>query len=237
MRFLFGLIIGAMLTILVAGVINEPTQVVVNDIREAWNELVDKVQQSGQSVSDTAKVRTEAKIEPNDWSAPASPLRRRSAPPLESQDTATEQNTERAEDLHPRVLLPEIEDTPLEDELFEDKLLEDKLQQLASQPLPETAVEVEASEISAIEQNVLTESSSSSTSYSPQSSSAAIWEPFHSEVSATGFAKRLSLQLGYPFQVTKDGPARYLVVFDYKSDEERALLVQQVAALTGYRAP
>jgi len=181
MRFLFGLIIGAMFTILVASVINEPAQVVVNDIREAWHELVDKVRQSEQSVSATAEV------------------------------------------------LPEIEDAPLED----------KSLQLANQPLPETAVAVEAPEILPIEQNVLTESSSPSPSpsYSSQSSSAAIWVPFHSAVSATGFAKRLSLQLGYPFQVTKDGPARYLVVFDYKSDEERALLVQQVATLTGYRAP
>jgi len=199
MRFLFGLIIGAMLTILAASVINAPTQVVVNDIREAWHELVDKVQQSEQSVSGTAEVRTEAKIEPNDRSA---------------------------------------RDKLLEDNLLEDKLLfEDKLLQLASQPPPETDVEVEASEILAIEQNVLTESSWPSSSDASQSSSATIWEPFHSQVSATGFAKRLSLQLGYPFQVTKDGPARYLVVFHYKSDEERALLVQQVATLTGYRAP
>lgn len=193
MRFLFGLIIGAMLTILAASVINAPTQVVVNDIREAWHELVDKVQQSEQSVSGTAEVRTEAKLEPNDWSA--------------------------------------------RDKLLEDNLLEDKLLQLASQPPPETDVEVEAAEILAIEQNVLSESSWPSSSYASQSSSATIWEPFHSQVSATGFAKRLSLQLGYPFQVTKDGPARYLVVFHYKSDEERALLVQQVATLTGYRAP
>lgn len=209
MRFLFGLIIGAMLTILAASVINAPTQVVVNDIREAWHELVDKVQQSEQSVSGTAEVRTEAKIEPNDWSA---------------RDKLLEDNL--------------LEDNLLEDELLEDKLLfEDKLLQLASQPPPETDVEVEASEILAIEQNVLTESSWPSSSYASQSSSATIWEPFHSQVSATGFAKRLSLQLGYPFQVTKDGPARYLVVFHYKSDEERALLVQQVATLTGYRAP
>ena len=208
MRFLFGLIIGAMLTILAASVINAPTQVVVNDIREAWHELVDKVQQSEQSVSGTAEVRTEAKIEPNDWSA---------------RDKLLE------DDL--------LEDNLLEDNLLEDNLLEDKLLQLASQPPPETDVEVEASEILAIEQNVLTESSWPSSSYASQSSSATIWEPFHSQVSATGFAKRLSLQLGYPFQVTKDGPARYLVVFHYKSDEERALLVQQVATLTGYRAP
>ncbi|MEE8243736.1 MAG: hypothetical protein V3R27_01970 [Pseudomonadales bacterium] len=69
------------------------------------------------------------------------------------------------------------------------------------------------------------------------SSTAPVWEPFHSEVSATGFAKRLSLQLGYPFEVVKQAPARYLVVFDYASDAERKLLEQQVSVLTGYKHP
>lgn len=71
----------------------------------------------------------------------------------------------------------------------------------------------------------------------PVTGTAPVWEPFHSEISATGFAKRLSLQLGYPFEVLKQGPARYLVVFDYESDAERSLLQQQIAALTGYRHP
>ena len=71
----------------------------------------------------------------------------------------------------------------------------------------------------------------------PVTGTAPVWEPFHSEISATGFAKRLSLQLGYPFEVLKQGPARYLVVFDYASERERSLLQQQIAALTGYRHP
>jgi len=42
---------------------------------------------------------------------------------------------------------------------------------------------------------------------------AVVWKPFHSEVSATGFARRLSTQLGYPFRALREGPARYHVVF------------------------
>ena len=71
----------------------------------------------------------------------------------------------------------------------------------------------------------------------PVTSTAPVWDPFHSEVSATGFAKRLSLQLGYPFEVVKQAPARYLVVFDYVSDAERTLLEQQISVLTGDKHP
>ncbi|MFK7915311.1 MAG: hypothetical protein AB8B93_15465, partial [Pseudomonadales bacterium] len=56
---------------------------------------------------------------------------------------------------------------------------------------------------------------------------------FHSEVSANGFAKRLSLQLGYPFSVIKTGPAKYHVVFSYRAESERELLSAQLATLTG----
>ncbi len=65
---------------------------------------------------------------------------------------------------------------------------------------------------------------------------AVIWKPFHSEVSANGFARRLSTQLGYPFRALKEGPGKYHVVFDYGSDQQRELLQQQVSALTGFSA-
>lgn len=62
----------------------------------------------------------------------------------------------------------------------------------------------------------------------------AVWRPFHSQMSAEGFAKRLSLQLGYPFSVVKVGAARYHVVFSYEDTAERDLLAEQLTALTGY---
>ena len=65
---------------------------------------------------------------------------------------------------------------------------------------------------------------------------AVIWKPFHSEVSATGFARRLSTQLGYPFRALREGPARYHVVFDYDTEQQRQLLLSQVVALTGFEA-
>jgi len=65
---------------------------------------------------------------------------------------------------------------------------------------------------------------------------AVIWKPFHSEVSAAGFARRLSVQLGYPFRALREGPARYHVVFDYDTEQQRELLRSQVVALTGFEA-
>ena len=68
----------------------------------------------------------------------------------------------------------------------------------------------------------------------PSEETAVVWKPFHSEVSAQGFARRLSVQLGYPFRAMREGPATYQVVFDYSSDEQREVLRQQVEALTGF---
>jgi hypothetical protein len=63
--------------------------------------------------------------------------------------------------------------------------------------------------------------------------SVAIWQPFRSAMSAEGFARRLTAQLGYPFYVNRNGPADYRVQFDYDSDAQRALLQRQVVELTG----
>ena len=63
---------------------------------------------------------------------------------------------------------------------------------------------------------------------------AVVWKPFHSEVSADGFVRRLSTQLGYPFRALREGPAKYHVVFDYGSEEQREMLRAQVKALTGF---
>jgi len=70
----------------------------------------------------------------------------------------------------------------------------------------------------------------------PAMETAIVWKPFHSEVSADGFARRLSTQLGYPFRALREGPAKYYVVFDYDSQEQRELLRGQVEALIGFSA-
>ena len=62
---------------------------------------------------------------------------------------------------------------------------------------------------------------------------ASVWTPFHSEMSANGFAQRLARALEHPFEVRRDGPGRYQVVFPYESDAARDELLARVAMLTG----
>ncbi len=60
-----------------------------------------------------------------------------------------------------------------------------------------------------------------------------VWAPFHSEMSARGFAQRLSQALHHPFRVERRGPGRYQVVFGYGDDAERQTLLDRAAELTG----
>jgi len=61
-----------------------------------------------------------------------------------------------------------------------------------------------------------------------------VWVPFRSEVSARGFAGKLTEQLERPFQVLRAGPGQYLVVFGYQDEAERAEVLAEINALTGY---
>ena len=60
-----------------------------------------------------------------------------------------------------------------------------------------------------------------------------VWVPFHSQMSAAGFAARLSESLGHPFDVERRGPGRYQVVFAYGDETERSALLEEAAAVTG----
>ena len=62
---------------------------------------------------------------------------------------------------------------------------------------------------------------------------AIVWTPFHSEMSANGFARRLARALDHPFAVRRDGPGRYQVVFPYEGDSARDEVLARVAMLTG----
>ena len=61
-----------------------------------------------------------------------------------------------------------------------------------------------------------------------------VWVPFRSEISARGFAGKLTEQLERPFQVLRGGPGQYLVVFGYQDEAERAEVLAEINALTGY---
>ena len=63
------------------------------------------------------------------------------------------------------------------------------------------------------------------------------WMPFRSETSASGFADKLSRQLGRDFLVVKKGPGHYEVGFHYQSGQEREKVLDYVESLTGFRVP
>lgn len=67
----------------------------------------------------------------------------------------------------------------------------------------------------------------------PASQTASVWIPFHSERSAAGFAQRLSRALEHPFDVRREGPGRYQVVFPYEDATRRDEVLARVAMLTG----
>lgn len=67
----------------------------------------------------------------------------------------------------------------------------------------------------------------------PESGIARVWSPFHSEMSAAGFAERLSRSLDHPFSVERRGAGRYQVVFHYADEPEREALLAEAAAVTG----
>lgn len=62
---------------------------------------------------------------------------------------------------------------------------------------------------------------------------AKVWYPFHSQMSAEGFANRLSQALDHGFQVERQGAGAYQVVFEAASDSEKELLLAQIAEITG----
>ncbi len=64
-----------------------------------------------------------------------------------------------------------------------------------------------------------------------------VWVSFHSQRSAEGFARQLADQFQHSFAVARQGPGDYQVVFDYASIDERDALLDEIAAVTGYRAP
>ena len=60
-----------------------------------------------------------------------------------------------------------------------------------------------------------------------------VWVPFRSQMSAQGFAAALTAQTQHPFEVERQGPGRYQVLFTYADTQQRDALLQQVRSLTG----
>ena len=60
-----------------------------------------------------------------------------------------------------------------------------------------------------------------------------VWVPFHSQMSAEGFATRLSQALDREFRVERRGAGAYQVVFDATDPGERDLVLDRISEITG----
>ncbi|MEN8106596.1 MAG: hypothetical protein ABFS22_01160 [Pseudomonadota bacterium] len=60
-----------------------------------------------------------------------------------------------------------------------------------------------------------------------------VWSPFRSEWAANGFARRLALATDVPMEVVNESPGNYQVVFSYRDDGERQVLVEHIQTITG----
>ncbi len=61
----------------------------------------------------------------------------------------------------------------------------------------------------------------------------AVWAPFHSQRSAEGFAQSLTDALARPFDVRREGPRHYEVLFSYADEQERQDVLRAMAERTG----
>jgi hypothetical protein len=60
-----------------------------------------------------------------------------------------------------------------------------------------------------------------------------IWQPFLSELSARGFAHRLSRLTDFDYRVSRIAAGRYQVELAYDSAEERNALLARIESITG----
>lgn len=61
----------------------------------------------------------------------------------------------------------------------------------------------------------------------------AFWNPFRSEVAATGFVRRLENVTGLDYRIAKVKAGVYEVAFSYQSDDELSANLAQISAATG----
>jgi hypothetical protein len=205
MRFLFGLMLGAGLTLFVATVFNVPTQGLIEKSKTSWDDFL---LATGNALFEFPTM-------------PDTPPQTTVAELSDALEEFTMQGLEVDENVHPDKDVPlppplaaapiTPPDEPADLEVLLDDVAQLELEQPATDPEPTTTTDLH-----------------------PATQS--VWVPFRSQMSAEGFAKRLTGKLEHPFSVSREGPGRYQVMFSYSSELERLALLDQVQTLTGQGA-
>lgn len=218
MRFLIGICTGAVVTLLVATAMDAPTHPLLNNARDlattGWERLISATSNS---------LFESAQEAPRDDHSAAAHGAAHGAAQVEESPFATP-----ATGSDPQLAGEAPAHGPTEEALDEQAayaaLESAALEPAPALPAPEPVAESPASDFW-LEHALAAEQ----TSHASQP----VWVPFHSQMSAEGFATRLSQALDHEFRVVRHGAGAYQVVFDAQNADEQALIMAQVTEITG----
>lgn len=211
MRFMIGIITGAILTLFIATSLDAPThptlELARTQIERLWDALIDT---TSDSLFKVEEARSPAGNEPGSRQVA---MRAEDPTPWASEQPDLPESLRAAPDT-PVAALEAPEQLPPPPPAQAARV-DSGIGQEDEQPAPASVVE--------------------EPDYSLQTplELAAVWVPFHSQMSAEGFAARLSRELDHSFRVERQGAGAYQVVFDATSPIQRDTLLAEIAELTG----
>ena len=213
MRFLIGIFTGTVVTLLVATAMDAPTHPILNNAKDlaatGWDELINATSSSlFEQAEEIPKVDpTAAETTAPETTLPETPAPETKAAQTKASEVLLEETAAVAEDLS----LP----MPEPASAFEPA---------PALPAPEPVAESPSSEFW-----VETALAAARQEHASQP----VWVPFHSQMSAEGFATRLSRAIDHEFRVVRQSAGAYQVVFDAADADEQALIMAQVTEITG----
>jgi hypothetical protein len=217
MRFLFGIFIGAALTLLIATTTDAPTNPVLNRVTDLWDQLIDTTSQQLFETRSAAGLTASGNHKPDvsdRMETAATPIT-----PLPTPQQATDFNEP----------LPTTQPEQIAETLQPTEQAEENTQTL-TEAMPDFPMEILTDMASEVTPEAATADLEASLA---DNRIATVWVPFHSERSANGFADTLSRHFEYPFSVRRNGPGAYQVTFRYADLAKREDLLGGIAELTG----
>jgi hypothetical protein len=217
MRFLFGIFIGAALTLLIATTTDAPTNPVLNRVTDLWDQLIDTTSQQLFETRSAAGLTASGNHKPDvsdRMETAATPIT-----PLPTPHQATDFNEP----------LPTTQPEQIAETLQPTEQAEENTQTL-TEAMPDFPMEILTDMASEVTPEAATADLEASLA---DNRIATVWVPFHSERSANGFADTLSRHFEYPFSVRRNGPGAYQVTFRYADLAKREDLLGGIAELTG----
>ncbi len=204
MRFIFGLVAGALATLFVAAAFDAPADHLVGKLVHTTARLSDRLVET--DIPDVASVADEVEsLDPVESLSEEGPV------------------SEVPEPEAPAAKVPEPEAPAA-------KVSELEVVAEPEVPQPESA---HSAIVLADNETVSGADSYPDEVPQMQQQAATAWGPFHSEASANGFARRLSRETGRPFAVEKRGPGQYAVTFVYAGEADLSAMREQIADVTG----